>query len=123
MPVPTPNAPESPESLPECIRISSTRTTQITTWIVEKTRLHAANLMAQRRRRVERVDRPQDLDRLGAQLAVERAEVLLGELAGAVVGLVVADLRVLRLLRALERAALVGVAGGAGARRRGRNGR
>jgi hypothetical protein len=33
---PTPNAPDSPESLPECIRISSTRMTQITTCSVEK---------------------------------------------------------------------------------------
>ena len=31
-PVPTPKAPDSPESLPECIRIRKTRTTHINTW-------------------------------------------------------------------------------------------
>ena len=44
----------------------------------------------------------QDLDRLGAQLAVQRAPVLVGQLAGPVVHLEVADLAVLRLARGLE---------------------
>ena len=36
MPVPTPNAPDRPESLPECIRINSTRTMLIRTCVAEK---------------------------------------------------------------------------------------
>ena len=54
----------------------------------------------------ERVEPAQDLDRLGAQRAVQRAPVLLGELAGAVVELGVADLAVLGLLGGLEVVAL-----------------
>ena len=34
-PVPTPKAPERPASLPECIRISSTSTTEMATWMME----------------------------------------------------------------------------------------
>src|SRR5207248_4914754 len=36
-PVPTPNAPDSPESLPECIRIRNTSTTQMKTWTMPRT--------------------------------------------------------------------------------------
>ena len=45
----------------------------------------------------ELVELAQDVDRLGAQAAVERAPVGLGELAGPVVELGVADLAVLRV--------------------------
>ena len=54
------------------------------------------------RARPELVQPPQDLHRLGAQLAVERSPVGLGELAGAEVELGVADLAVLGLLGRLE---------------------
>ena len=54
----------------------------------------------------ERVEPAQDLDRLGAQRAVLRPPVRLGELAGAVVELGVADLGVLGLLGGLERVPL-----------------
>src|SRR5207244_1237962 len=57
--------------------------------------------------RVELVQPLEDRDRLGAQLAVGRAVVLVRELAHAKVELRVADLAVLRLLRRLERAAVV----------------
>src|SRR5947208_3165602 len=41
-PVPTPNAPDSPASLPECIRIRKTRTTQRKTWTTPRTVLIAS---------------------------------------------------------------------------------
>src|SRR4051794_5296429 len=48
------------------------------------------------------VERPEDVDGFAAQLAVDRAEVALGELARAEVHLGVADLAVLGLLGRLE---------------------
>ena len=48
------------------------------------------------------VELAQDLDRLGPQGAVERLVVGVGQLAGAVVELGVADLAVLGLARGLE---------------------
>ena len=53
----------------------------------------------------------QELDRLAPQLAVEGAPVGLGQLAGAVVQLGVADLGVLGVARGLEVGALGGARG------------
>src|SRR3954447_25274150 len=52
--------------------------------------------------RLEPVDLLQDVDRLATELAVESLEVPVGELAGGVVGLGVADLPVLRRLARLQ---------------------
>src|SRR5215208_2227884 len=111
-PVPTPNAPDRPASLPEWSRISSITTTARTTC----TPLRIASMRLARLAErpcggaplavhpalggtsLDPVEPAQDLDRLGAQVTVHGAPVLAGKLAHAVVELGVADLAVLRLL-------------------------
>src|SRR4051812_34238347 len=102
-PVPTPKAPDSPASFPECMRIRKIRTMQIATWMTERMSSIAVDGTGLSvARSAERVQAAQQLHRLGPQLAIERAPVGLGQLAGAVVELGVADLAVLGLLGRLE---------------------
>src|SRR3954447_26980428 len=91
-PGPTPKAPDSPASFPECMRIRKTTPTARNTWKTERTVYIRGPILA-----TELVQLAQDLDRVGAQLAVEGAMVLRGELPEPRIELGVADLLVLRL--------------------------
>src|SRR6185436_7816309 len=78
---PTPNAPDMPASLPECSRMSRIRITLMKTCTTERTvYIGRSGYYGRYGRLVEAV---QQVHRLAPQLAVERAPVGLGELAGA----------------------------------------
>src|SRR5438093_10879650 len=79
-PVPTPNAPESPASLPECSRTSRIRMIETKTWNALRTASSTTDTLAAATR-VELVQPLEDRDRLRAPLTVGRAVVVLRELA------------------------------------------
>src|SRR4051812_9469373 len=75
LPPPTPNAPESPASFPECMRIRAIRTIEKKTWLALRNACTVASLAWPGA--PDGIQLAQDLDRLGAQLAVGGAPILL----------------------------------------------
>src|SRR3954470_8682722 len=93
-----------PASLPECRSTRKIRMTAMKTWRTAST--ECSGVQGSRSGLVQRVEPAQDLVRLAAQGPVHRPPVGVGELAGAVVELGVADLAVLGLPRGLQLGAL-----------------
>src|SRR6476646_5797936 len=114
-PPPTPKAPERPASFPECSRIRKIRTTEKSTCRTLRNVYMAASLalrdfFPRLARPVAVLDPVEDLHRLLAEFGVEQGEVLVGELAGGVVELGIADLAVLGFLEGVELGADEGAA-------------
>src|ERR1700704_3760946 len=77
-PVPTPNAPDSPASFPECISTRKISTTEMSTWSTDRNGTIGGDLrwypLAGLRSPIEGA---QNLHRLGAKVAVDRLIVLI----------------------------------------------
>jgi hypothetical protein len=84
LPVPTPNAPDRPASLPECMRIRKTRPTQMMTWTMSRIVTTVGDGSGRllpgpdpRARRSGGVQGVHDLDRLGPKRLVDGLIVLI----------------------------------------------
>src|SRR4051794_20867661 len=101
-PPPMPNAPERPESLPECRSTRKIRITEMITSTTLSTVATGRECRSAPGLGPGPVDPLQDLDRLGTELGIEQPEVLIAELARGVIDLGIADLAVLGPLASLE---------------------